>query len=76
VPFHCTVAFWPKPLPFTVKVNAAPVATAEAGLKLVITGGGGLTVNEKAAVEITPDVTTMLTVPAPPIWVAGTDAVN
>ena len=43
VPPHLTVSPKTNPVPFTVSVNAPPPAVAEAGLRLVITGGGALT---------------------------------
>jgi hypothetical protein len=39
-PFHCTVEVLTKLVPFTVRVNAAPPAVADAGLRLVIVGIG------------------------------------
>jgi hypothetical protein len=44
-PFHCTVVVLRKFAPFTVSVNAAPPAAAEAGLKLEMDGTGLFTVN-------------------------------
>jgi hypothetical protein len=37
-PFHCTTELLSKLLPFTVRVNAAPPAVAELGLKPLRTG--------------------------------------
>jgi hypothetical protein len=39
-PFQRTVEPLTKLVPFTVSVNAAPPAVADAGLRLVIVGGG------------------------------------
>jgi hypothetical protein len=44
-PFHFTVAPDRNPEPFTVRVKAAPPATAEAGVKVLIMGIGAITVN-------------------------------
>ena len=43
-PFHCTVEVLSKLVPFTVSVNDAPPASAEAGLKLEMDGTGFFTV--------------------------------
>ena len=76
MPFHWTVAPWANPVPLTVRVNAALVAGADAGLRLAITGGGGTMGNEKTAEVAPPAVTDIMTLPAPPIRLAGTDAVS
>ncbi len=77
VPFHCTVAPERKLVPFTVKVNAAPPAVAEVGLRLVIAGVGTL-IGSIAAVDGLPPVftTVMLAFPALAIKFTGTAAVN
>ncbi len=64
-------------MPFTVKVNAAPPAVAEVGLRLVMFGVGTL-IGSIAAVEGLPPVftTVMLAFPALAIKFAGTAAVN
>ena len=50
---HFAAAAEVKFVPLMVSVNAAPPATAEAGLRLVIVGGGGLMVTVKPA-EVPP----------------------
>jgi hypothetical protein len=52
-----------KPVPFTVRVKAAPVAVAELGLSEVMTGGG-LTVNGKPFEVTPPDKTVIVELPA------------
>ena len=77
-PFHCTVAPDRKPEPFTVKVNAAPPAVAELGLRLNRESvPNGLIVNVNAF-EVAPPgfCTVTLAVPCEAIWVADTEAVN
>ncbi len=77
VPFHCTTAPVRKLVPFTVKVNAAPPAVADVGLRLVMVGVGAFTGNA-AAVEGLPPVLSavMLALPTVAIRLAGTAAVN
>ena len=75
-PFHCTVEPAVKPVPLTVSVKAAPVAAVAAGARLVITGGCAVTVSESVFVTRTPALTTIETLPAPVITLAGTDAVS
>src|SRR5204863_5471878 len=73
---HCTVAPLSRLVPFTVKVNPAPPAVAEFGLRLAMVGGGGLIVNV-AGPEVPPAVVTVtLAVPAVAIRLAGTVAVT
>jgi hypothetical protein len=77
-PFHCTVAPDTKLEPFTVKVNAAPPAVAEFGLRLDIESvPAGLIVNVNA-LEVAPPgfCTVTLAVPCDAIRVADTEAVN
>jgi hypothetical protein len=73
---HFAVAPDTKFVPLIVKVKAAPPAVAEAGLKLVIAGGGGLMVNVAPAEVPPPVVTVTLAVPAVAIRLAGTEAVS
>jgi hypothetical protein len=63
------------PLPFTVSVNAAPPATAVAGLIELITGGG-LIVNVAGFDVAPPEVTVTETLPGVAIADAGTAAVT
>jgi hypothetical protein len=59
---HCTVVPETKLLPFTVRVNALPPATAVAGLKDAIVGtgfAGALTVNDVAE-EVFPLLDTVI----------------
>ena len=73
---HFAVAPVTKFVPLMVSVNAAPPATAVVGLRLVMVGLGGLTVNV-APVEVPPEVVTVtLAVPTFAISVAGTAAVS
>jgi hypothetical protein len=76
-PFHSTVDPTRNPDPLTVRMNSEPPAVAEFGLKLAITGVGGLMVNEAGA-EVTPPgaSTVTLTVAWEAIRFAGTDAVH
>jgi len=80
-PSHCTVAPETKLLPFTVRVNAAPPATAVAGLSEETAGTGfGLTgalIVKDDAVEVLPLLNTVIwAVPALATSVAGMLAVN
>ena len=75
-PFHCSVELAVKAVPLTVNVNAALVATIEAGIRLVMTGGCGVT-GKVTVLEVTaPMLTQTVILPAPSIWLAGTDAVS
>jgi hypothetical protein len=77
LPFQSTVAPERNPVPFTVRVKAAPPAVAEVGLRLVIAGVAALIVKVAAADELAPGfVTTTLAVPAAAIRLAGTAAVS
>ena len=56
VPFQLTVDPWTKPVPVTVRVNAAPPAAAAAGLSVVMVGGpltGKVTAFDEAPSSIT-----------------------
>ena len=65
-----------KPVPLTVRVNAAVPATAEFGDRLVMVAGG-LMVNVTAGGEVCPvSVTVTAAVPADAIRAADTVAVN
>lgn len=77
VPFHFTFAPEPKLVPLIVSVKAAPPTVAELGLRLVMVGGGRLTVNV-APVEVAPpgSATVTLAVPIVAIRPAGTAAVS
>jgi hypothetical protein len=73
---HLTVAPETNFVPLTVIVKPAAPAAAELGLKLVIEGGGALTVNVDAA-EVPPEVVTVIFAgPEVAIREAGTAAVN
>jgi hypothetical protein len=66
-------------MPFTVKVNAAPLAVADAGFKLVIAGDGLLIVKLAAGDDPPPGagfITTTFAVPAVAMSLAGITAVN
>ncbi len=77
VPFHRTVAPVRKLVPFTVSVKAAPPAVTEVGLRLLMTGVGGLIGNVAADDGLPPVLTAvMLALPALAIKLAGTAAVN
>ncbi len=77
VPFHCTIAPARKLVPFTVRVNAAPPAITEVGLKLVMAGVGAFTANVAAAEGLPPVLSAvMLALPLLAIKLAGTAAVN
>lgn len=79
LPFHCTVEPATKPLPFTVKVNAAPPAVAPVGFKLLIVGEGLLIVKVAAGDDPPPGagfITTTVAVPAVARSLAGIAAVN
>ena len=75
-PFHCTIAPDRKPEPFTVRVNAAPPAVAEFGLRLESESGADI-VNVNAF-EVAPPgfCTVTLAVPCEAIRVADANAVN
>ena len=61
--------------PSMVSVNAAPPATAELGLRLLIVDAGPMT--NAVPAEVTPPVDTVtLAVPAAAIWAALIAAVN
>ena len=75
-PFHWTIAFWAKFVPFTVMLKAGPVAMAEAGLSVVSVGGWGVRVKFAVPEIFPPETTATGTVPAPLIRLAGTEAVN
>ncbi len=77
VPFHCTTAPVRKLVPFTVKVNAAPPAVAEVGLRLVMLGVGALIGNAAGADGLPTELAAvMLALPALAIKLAGTAAVS
>ena len=76
-PSHCTTEPGRKFVPFTVKVKAAPVATADAGLKLKMAGtGSGSTVKFAAMEVLPPESTVTTTVVALAIKGAVTEAVS
>jgi len=76
-PFHCTLAPERKPVPLTVRVKAGPVAVAEVGFRLVMTGVGGLMGNVAVFEEMPPGLTTvMLALPTLAIRLAATDTVS
>ena len=79
LPFHRTVEPFTKPLPFTIKVNAAPPVVAEFGFNVVMPGVGLLMV-KVAAAEVPPPgaglFTVTLAVPAVAMSLAGMAAVN
>ena len=72
--FHSTTAPEVKPVPLTVRVKAALNATMEAGLSVVI-AGGGVIVKLSAGDETAPVLTSTLALPALAIRLPGTDAV-
>ena len=59
-----------------MRVKAAPVAMAAAGLTPEMTGGGGLIGNENGPEGTPPETTTTVAFPAPPILLAGTEVVT
>lgn len=65
----------PKPLPFTVNVNAAAPAAMLVGL-IEVTTGGGLIVNVTALEVAPPEVSVTETVPGVAMRLAGTGAVT
>ena len=71
---HLALAPETKFVPFTVSVNAEPPAIAELGLRLVMAGLGGFTVNVEGTEVKSPAVTVTLTGPAVVINAAGTAA--
>lgn len=74
-PFHSTTVPEAKPLPFTVKVNAAPPAVTVAGVMEVITGAGRMV--KLTEFEVMPLVVRVTgTVPDVVIRLAGTAAVT
>ena len=68
-----TVAVEIKFAPLTVSVKAAPPAVADAGLRLVMVGGGGMMVKD-ALLEA--PLTVTLAAPAVAIRLAGTTAAS
>jgi hypothetical protein len=75
VPFQRTAAPDTKPLPFTVRVNAAPPAIAEFGLREVIAGAAAI-VNGDALVVIPAESTVTEALPAATIRLAAIGAVS
>src|SRR5204863_8067784 len=73
---HCTVAPLTKFVPFTVKVNPAPPAVAEFGLRLVMVGVGGLVGNVAGADERATGFTVTLAVHAPGLSLVDTVSVS
>ena len=65
LPFHWTVEVGKKFVPATVSVKDPPPTTAELGFKLLILGGGGVTVKVTPLLAAPPTVTTTLPVVAP-----------
>jgi len=65
----------PKPLPFTVRVNAGVPAVAEFGLSEVIAGGAAIA-NAKPLVVMPAESTVTVALPAVAIKLAGTGAVS
>ena len=63
-------------VPLMVSVKAAPPATAMAGLRLVMEGGGGLTVKAAPAEVPLTLLAVTLAVPALAIRLAGMAAIN
>ena len=75
-PFHWIAELAVKPVPFTVSVSAALLATAATGVMLVTTGGCAVTGSKTVFVVTATLKTTIETLPAPVIALAGTDAVS
>ena len=74
--FNATTAPETKPVPLTVRVNAAPPATTDAGEILVITGPDAAMVNVSAFETRLPLLTVTVAEPVCAIRPAGTSAVN
>src|SRR5260370_4777626 len=76
VAFHCTLVPLMQFVPLTVRVNPAPPAGTEFGLRLLIVGGGGL-MAKTAGADVPPLVVTVIFAePALAIRLAGTLAVT
>ena len=83
MPFHAAVAPFVKLVPIIVRVKAAPPATVEAGLRLLMAGGGGPlptteagSIVKVAALELPSEVVTVMPVdPAVAMRLAGIAAV-
>src|SRR5580704_17813545 len=74
--FHSTTVADRKPVPVTVRVNPALVATADAGVMLTRAGVGALTGNVSVFEIVPPEFTPMVTSPGFEISVAATGAVS
>jgi hypothetical protein len=75
VPLKLTIESAPKPLPFTVNVNAGPPAAVLVGLIELITGGG-LIVKVAGFDVAPPELSVTETIPGVAIALAGTAAVT
>ena len=76
-PFQFTAAPEMKLLPFTVSVNAGPLAVVAPGLSEIIAGGGVILKMAGGRLEVAPcSLTVMLAVPALAIRLAGTWALS
>ena len=73
---HDEVEVAVKFVPLMVSVKAAPPATAVVGFRLVMVGGGGLTVKAVPAELPLTLLTVTLIAPAVAIRLAGTAAIN